>query len=268
MTDGGRLPARITVTRGDARLEVLVRGEGRPVVLLPSLGRGASDFDLIAVKLAEAGFRVLRPQPRGIGASRGPWDGVRLEDLAADIAAVIEANAAGPAFVVGHAFGNRVARTLATLRQELVRAVALVAANVGHHPSPPEVRAAIRLSADVTAPADARVKAMRFVFFAPGNDASVWLEGWHPDVLAAQRIAGDLTPRTLDYAAGQAPVLYLQPSHDPLAHAADAEEYKKALGDRVTVVVIPNSAHAVIAEQPVAVSDALIAYARQLWPMR
>jgi pimeloyl-ACP methyl ester carboxylesterase len=85
-------------------------------------------------------------------------------------------------------------------------------------------------------------------------------------VLAAQRIAGDLTPRDVDYAAGQAPVLYIQPSHDPLAHVEDAEEYKRALGDRVTVVVVPNSAHAVIVEQPAAVSEALIAYARKLWP--
>jgi pimeloyl-ACP methyl ester carboxylesterase len=254
------------VTRGDTRLEVLVQGEGRPIVLLPSLGRGANDFDAIAGKLADAGYRTLRPQPRGIGASVGPWDGVKLEDLAADIAAVIESNAGGPAFVVGHAFGNRVARTLATLRPDLVRAVALVAANVGHNPSPPDVRAAIRLSADVAAPAEARIKAMEFVFFAPGNDARVWLEGWHPEVLAAQRIAGDRTPRSLDYAAGQAPVLYIQPSHDPLAHAEDAEEYKRALGDRVTGVVVPNAAHAVIVEQPAAVSDALIAYARKLWP--
>jgi pimeloyl-ACP methyl ester carboxylesterase len=261
-------PTHIMVTHGDARLEVLTQGAGPPIVLLPSLGRGAQDFDAIAAKLAGAGYRVLRPQPRGIGASRGPWDGVKLEDLAADIAAVIENDGNGPAFVVGHAFGNRVARTLATLRPEVVRATGLVAANVGHNPSPPDVRAAIRLSADVTAPDDARIKAMQFVFFAPGNDASVWLKGWHPDVLAAQRIAGDRTPRTLDYAAGCAPVLYIQPSHDPLAHVEDAAAYKKALGDRVTVVVVPNSAHAVIVEQPDAVSDALIAYARGLWPAR
>ncbi|HEX3501903.1 MAG TPA: alpha/beta hydrolase [Xanthobacteraceae bacterium] len=259
-------PIRIMITRGDACLEVLAQGEGNPIVLLPSLGRGANDFDAIAASLAGAGFRVLRPQPRGIGASIGPWDGVKLEDLAADIAAVIEANGGGPAFVVGHAFGNRVARTLAALRPDLVRAVSLVAANVGHNPSPPDVRAAIRLSADVTAPDAERIKAMQFVFFAPGNDASVWLKGWHPDVLAAQRIAGDLTPRTLDYAAGTAPVLYIQPSHDPLAHVEDAEDYKRALGDRVTVVVIPNAAHGVITEQPDAVSEALIVYARKLWP--
>jgi pimeloyl-ACP methyl ester carboxylesterase len=234
--------------------------------LLPSLGRGAADFDTIAENLAGAGYRVLRPKPRGIGGSTGPWQGVTLEDLAADIAAVIENDRSGPAFVVGHAFGNRVARTLATVRPQFVRAVGLIAANVGRNPSPPEVRAAIRLSADLKASDDDRIKAMQFVFFAPGSDARVWLRGWHPDVLAAQRIAGDLTLRELDYAAGHAPVLYIQPSHDPLARIEEAEEYKKALGGRVTVVAIPNSAHAVIVEQPAAVSDALIAYAGKLWP--
>jgi pimeloyl-ACP methyl ester carboxylesterase len=254
----------VMVTHGDARLEVLTQGHGPPIMLLPSLGRGASDFDPIAERLAKAGFRVLRPQPRGIGRSTGSWENVTLQDLSADVAAVIEHDNNGPVFVVGHAFGNRVARMLATARPDLVRAVGLVAANVGHNPSPPDVRAAIRLSADVNAPDEARIKAMQFVFFAPGNDASVWLKGWHPEVLAGQRLAGDRTPRTIDYAAGSAPVLYIQPSHDPLAHVEDAEEYRRALGSRVTVVVIANAAHAVIVEQPNAVSDALIAYARNL----
>jgi len=136
---------------------------------------------------------------------------------------------------------NRVARMLATARPELVAAVSLVAANVGRNPSPPNVRAAIRLSADLSAPDDERVKAMQFVFFAPGSDARVWLKGWYPDVLAAQRAAGDRTSREIDYAAGKAPILYIQPSHDPLARVDEAEEYKHALGGRVTVVVIPNS---------------------------
>ena len=69
----------VMVTRGDARLEVLTQGEGPTIVLLPSLGRGATDFDPIAKRLADAGFRVLRPQPRGIGQSTGPWQGVKLK---------------------------------------------------------------------------------------------------------------------------------------------------------------------------------------------
>jgi len=168
--------------------------------------------------------------------------------------------------VVGHAFGNRVARMLATLRPELVRAVSLIAANVGHAPSPPEVREAIRASANPALPDAQRLAALQFAFFAPGNDARSWLAGWHPDVLAAQRLAGDRTSREEDYAAGQAPILYLQPDHDPLAHAQDADEFKRALGDRVTIVVIRNASHAAVAEAPDAISDALIAYAGALWP--
>ena len=257
---------RFLVHRPDVAIEVLAQGHGRRIVLLPSLGRGASDFDRIAQRLAQAGFRALRPQPRGIGGSRGPMSGIDLHDYAADVAALIEHEDGGAAFVVGHAFGNRVARMLATDRPDLVRAVALVAANVGHAPSPPAVREAIRASANPSLPDAQRLTALQFAFFAPGNDAGAWLAGWHPDVLAAQRVAGDRTSREADYAAGAAPILYLQPDHDPLAHAEDANEFKRALGARVTIVVIRDCSHAAVAEQPDAISGALIEYAAALWP--
>ncbi len=261
-------PTRAVIARGDVRIEILAQGSERAnvIVLLPSLGRGASDFDAVAVRLADAGYRVLRPQPRGIGRSRGPLHGIDLHDCAADVAAVIEHADRGPAFVVGHAFGNRVARMLATDRPELVRAVALVAANIGRAPSPPQMRAAIRASADPSLPDEERIRALQFAFFAPGNDPRSWLKGWHPEVLAAQRIAGDRTSRDEDFAAGQAPILYLQPEHDPLAHVEDAEAYQRQFGERVSIVVVERASHAVIAEQPDAVSAALVAYARKLWP--
>jgi pimeloyl-ACP methyl ester carboxylesterase len=255
---------RTMVSRGDAQLEVLSQGAGPLIVLLPSLGRGAEDFDAIAAKLAASGFRVLRPQPRGIGGSRGPLTGVDLHDYSMDVAAAIEAAKGGPAFVVGHAFGNRVARLLATTRPELVRAVCLVAANVGRDPSPPNVREAIKASANPALPEAERLKALQVAFFAPGNDPRSWLAGWHPDVLNAERVAGDKTSREEDYAAGHAPVLYLQPDHDPLGRVEDAQEYKRALGDRVTVVVIPHASHAVITEQADAVAAELVKYAKKL----
>jgi pimeloyl-ACP methyl ester carboxylesterase len=261
---------RSLVRRADVTIEVLAQGRGHRIVLLPSLGRGAADFERIAERLTGASLRVLRPQPRGIGASRGPMTGIDLHDYAADIATAIEDDIAhgggGAAFVAGHAFGNRVARMLATDRPDLVRAVSLIAANVGHAPSPPAVRAAIKASADPSLPDAERLAALQFAFFAPGNDARPWLEGWHPDVLAAQRLAGDRTSREEDFAAGVAPVLYLQPDHDPLAHVEDAREFKRALGERVTIVVIRNCSHAAVAEQPDAISDALIGYAATLWP--
>lgn len=258
---GSSIVQRATVSRaGAVTLDVLSQGAGPLLMLLPSLGRPAEDFDPIARRLAETGFRVLRPQPRGIGASTGP-EYADLQDCAADIATVIEAEGGGPAFVAGHAFGNRVARMLATSRPDLVSAVSLIAANVGHAPSPPPIREAIRNSADATLPRDVRLAALRFAFFAPGNDPVSWLEGWYPDVLAAQRAAGDRTSRKLDYAGGGKPILYLQPDHDPLAHVEDAEVFRRENGARVSVVVVPNASHAAIAEQPEFIARALIEYA-------
>lgn len=258
------LVERKIITRGTVQLDVLAQGQGPTMVLLPSLGRGAEDFDPMADVLAGEGYRVLRPQPRGIGASSATPAYSDLHDCSNDIAAVIEAERNGPAIMVGHAFGNRVSRLLATIRPDLVSGVVLVAANVGHAPSPPKVREAIRNSANPSLPDEIRLEALRFAFFAPGNDAVPWLKNWYPDVLAAQRIAGDQTPRTEDYASGTAPVLYMQPSHDPLAHAEDAVEYKAALGDRLTVVKIPQSSHAAIAEQPDFIAREIAAWAKRM----
>jgi hypothetical protein len=49
------------------------RRHGLDVVVLPFYGRdGGDDFDPFSTALAEAGYRVLRPQPRGIARSAGP----------------------------------------------------------------------------------------------------------------------------------------------------------------------------------------------------
>lgn len=251
---------------GDGRIEVLAQGEGPVIVLLPALGRGASDFDAVAMQLASAGYRVLRPQPRGIGRSVAPLIGISLHDYAADVATVIEQEKAGPALVVGHAFGNRVARILAGDRPELVTAVALVAANVGKARSSPQIREAISNGADPALPDEERIKALQLAFFAPGNDASVWLQGWYPTALAAERLAGDLTAPDDDAAAGQVPVLHVQPAHDPLAAVGDSNFDRRRPARRASVVVIERASRAAVVEQPNAVSTALIGYARRLWP--
>src|SRR5262249_30615848 len=64
----------------DIQIEVVVEGEGPAVVLLPSLARDSDDYDEVAEGLSAAGFRVLRPKPRGIGRSSGPMTKVSLHD--------------------------------------------------------------------------------------------------------------------------------------------------------------------------------------------
>jgi pimeloyl-ACP methyl ester carboxylesterase len=99
------------VTAGKATIETYVDGSGPDVVLLPSYGRdGGDDFDPLTAALAEAGYRVLRPQPRGIARSAGPMTAVTLDDQGDDIAQVLDEIGRGPAVILGHAYGNFIAR--------------------------------------------------------------------------------------------------------------------------------------------------------------
>lgn len=255
------------IQNGAAEIEVLAQGHGPTIVLLPSLGRGADDFDVIAERLATAGFHVLRPEPRGIGRSSGPMHGITLHDLAGDVAAVLLDDASGKpqkAILAGHAFGSFVARMLATDRPDLTRAVVLIAAGAGKVPSPPDARQAIKDSANADLPTAERLKALQFVFFAPGNDPHIWLRNWYPDVLNAEREAGDATPSPTYFAGGSAPILDIQPENDRIAPVTDSDILKTELAPRVTVVLVPHAGHALIVERPELVSRALIDYARKL----
>src|SRR5580765_3422556 len=87
---------RELVRYADVAIDVITEGAGPLVILLPSRGRDSEDYDEVAHGIASQGFRVLRPQPRGIGKSTGPMRGITLHDFGNDIAAVIR-HYGGPA---------------------------------------------------------------------------------------------------------------------------------------------------------------------------
>jgi len=250
------------VVCGDARIEVIAEGAGPLVVLLPSRGRDSEDYDEVAAGIARAGFRVLRPQPRGTGASSGPMTGLTLHDFAGDVAAVIAHAGGGPAVVAGHAFGNWVARMTAADHPQLVRGVIILAAAAKTYPK--ALAEAVTRSADVTLADAERLGYLRSTFFAPGHDASVWLKGWYPDVNASQFAAGRATRQEEWWGAGRAPLLDLQAALDPFKPRETANELKEEFGERVTIAVIPDASHALIPEQPAAVVAAIIAWMRTL----
>jgi len=240
---------RKIVPAGEARIEVIAEGEGPLLVLLPSSARDSEDFDDVAAMFAGAGLRVLRPQPRGIGASVGWMENLTLHDFAADVADVIAAEGAEPAVVLGHAFGQWVARTLATDRPDLVRGVVLAAAAA--KTVQPELRDLLARCANTDLPDAVRLIALQSAFFAPGHDPSSWLSGWYKEAGAAQRAAGQATPQGEWWSAGSAPVLDVQAERDPWRPRDTMNQIRDDLGaHRVSVVVIPNASHALVPEQP------------------
>jgi pimeloyl-ACP methyl ester carboxylesterase len=236
--------------------------------MLPSRGRAAEDFDEVAAGLAKAGFRILRPQPRGAGLSSGPMKGLSLHDFARDTAAVTRHEGGGPAVVVGHAFGNWVARMTAVDYPQLVRGVVIVAAAAKAYPAgftgAKELSEAVRKSGDPGLPDGERLNYLRLAFFAPGNDAGVWLKGWYPEVDEAQFAAGRATKQSEWWSGGTAPLLDLQGALDPFKPRATMNEMREEFGERVTITAIPNASHALIPEQRVAAIDAIAAWVGKL----
>jgi pimeloyl-ACP methyl ester carboxylesterase len=252
------------VAYDDVRIELIAEGGGPLVVLLASRGRAAEDFDVVAAGIAKAGFRVLRPQPRGAGRSYGPMKNLSLHDFARDTAAVIRHAGGGPAVLVGHAFGNWVARMTAVDYPQLVRGVVIVAAAAKAYPAgfdgAKALSEAVRKSGDPTLSDAERLHYLRIAFFAPGSDAGVWLKGWYPEVDEAQFAAGRATRQSEWWPGGTVPLLDLQAALDPFKPRTMMNEIREEFGERATIVVIPDASHALLPEQPAAVVEAIVAW--------
>ena len=128
----------------------------------------------------------------------------------------------------------------------------------------PELTVMVTTSGDLSRSEADRLAALRYAFFAPGNDPRVWLDGWHPGVRDAQRKAVAAVPQSAWWSGGTAPLLDLQAEHDPFKPAEKRNELRDEFGERVSIAVIPNASHALIPENPNAVVAALVAWMRKL----
>ncbi|CAJ0685914.1 alpha/beta hydrolase [Ralstonia wenshanensis] len=259
---------RTLVRHGDVQIETLSQGRGPTVVILPSLGRGAEDYDEVARLLAADGLRVLRPQPRGIGQSKGPMANLDMHAFAADVAAVLDQQKTGLVVVVGHAWGSQPARMLAVDRPDLVRGLVMAAASAGKLPPGSNekpygrLREAIDGSGNLALPEAKRLEYLRQAFFAPGHDPKAWLGGWYPEAHHAQAHARNVTPVDAYFAGGTVPMLDLQAQYDAVVVP---NVFKPMLGNRVTVEVIPDAGHAMAPEQPAVMARAIARFTRRVY---
>lgn len=120
--NGIRLSYDVT---GTGPLVLLIMGTGSP-------GRVWRTYQVPA--LVNAGFRVATMDNRGIAPSDECADGMKIEDLAADAAALIEHLGGGPAHVVGTSMGARVVQELALLRPDLIAKAVMLGAVGRPHP--------------------------------------------------------------------------------------------------------------------------------------
>lgn len=238
-------------------------GSGAAIVLLPSSQRDSLDFDAVARQLALHGLRVLRPQPRGMGRTALPLEGLTLHVLAQDVIDTVQALGGGRAVLVGHAFGHFIARVADLDHPQCVRGV--VVAGAAARVFPAGMADSLDIASDASQPRARRIEHLQRAFFAPGNDPTDWLEGWHPQLRALYRAAGAVPAKDRWWTTAHAPLLDLQGAQDPWRPPHSRAELQQLLGaQRVTVERIAQASHALVVEQPAAVAAAIARWAAQL----
>jgi pimeloyl-ACP methyl ester carboxylesterase len=226
----------------------------RHVVMVPSLGRPATDFEPLCPALRAAGFEPVPVEPRP------SWDGnATLHDLARDTVLQLDALGIGTFHLVGHAFGNRLSRTITADFGGRVESLTLLAAGGLVEPDP-RMFVLLNRCFDAALPDDEHLDTVRQVFFAPGNDPSVWRDGWMGEVAAYQRAAVLATPREDWWGASVDRVLVVQALQDAIAPPGNGRRYVAESAPHARLVEIDGAGHAMIPERPELISAALVEF--------
>lgn len=260
-------PETRVIDIGHARLNTLVWGdigERETIIALPGSGGDVTRYQDIGPLLADAGYRLIAVNQRGIMGSTGNLDNLTLHDYAADVAAIIDTLGIQQAHLIGWALGNRTARVVATDFPEKVASITLIAAGGLAAPltEPGELA---ELLGNAALPVAEKVRLARRTLFSPATPESVVqefvdsLQYWNA-ARASQTRANRNTPLQEWWAGGTGPMLIVQGLDDKTAPPENGNQMKEEFGARITLVNLENAGHLLGMEQPQATAVAIIAF--------
>jgi 3-oxoadipate enol-lactonase len=205
--------------------------DGPTVVLLHGAGYAASTFAPATASLADAGWRVLRPDMRGAGRSTGGMSAGPAA-LVDDVLAVLADAGVDSATVVGHSLGGWTALGTALRSATLVTRLVLVGSPAG-----------------IFTPAVAE--------FWSGFEARL-RDGAPPEVLAAIGLLRTQAPALSDVAAlgHRIPVTFVVGADDPVYPPSVIEAAASAVPG-AAVTVVPGAGHHVHLDAPAALLAAI-----------
>jgi pimeloyl-ACP methyl ester carboxylesterase len=249
---------------GEVEIEAIIEGSGDYIVLLPGLGSDASTYEQFTPMFNDAGYQTVAINLRGISKSSGPLKGLTLHDLANDVAAVVELLEAAPVHIVGWAFGNRVARCLAVDRPGLVKTLILLAAGGKTKPDSEAMKQLLRLyQPNLTR--DEKIKAAQISLFSPATNPDKILDtfenrkGWRKATIAHSK-ANQSTPVEDWWSGGDVPMLVIQGLDDRIAPPGNGRSLRDEFSERVKLIELENTGHALVYEQPELIAKEIISY--------
>jgi 3-oxoadipate enol-lactonase len=240
-----------------------VVGAGPTVVLSNSLGSTRAMWEPQVPALVDAGFRVIRYDTRGHGASDVPTGPYSLDDLVDDLIALLDTTDTEQAHVIGLSLGGMTAMRLAARNPDRVASLALLctSALLG----PPQFwldRAAAARTYGTESIADAVVsrwfteamvrtepatvaESRAMIASTPGEGYAACCEA-----IAEMDLRADLPHIAV-------PTLALAGAQDPATPPEHLELIAKSIPG-ATLAVIPGAAHLANLEQPTEVTAVLL----------
>jgi pimeloyl-ACP methyl ester carboxylesterase len=247
---------------------------GPPLVLVNGLGGQLIGWrpELVPA-LVERGFRVIRFDNRDVGLSTWVEDGYGLDDMADDLAGLLDALGIEAAHVLGVSLGGMIVQTFAIRHPQRLLSLCSIMSTVGAPglaPPTPEALAVLlrKPAADRESSIEQSVEGFR-VISSPGypfdeegvrqRAAAAYDRAYHPAgvgrQLAAVAGAGD---RTEALGSVAVPTLVLHGTDDPLIGVAAGEATAKAvpgarlvlfegMGHDVPAALVPEIVDAVVA---------------------
>jgi len=215
---------------------------------------------------AAAGFQTLAIEAGSIGKSAptGWREPVNQHDLAADAHAVLQSlgllRERGVA-VVGHAFGNRTARTFAADYPALVAKTVLLAAG-GRIPYPREIRRSLERCTWPWLTDRMRLPHLRRAFFAKESEIpQFWIDGWHFRAAVGQGAAVRATQVDDFWGGGDAPMLVIVGDEDAIApYEHTAALLLEEFPGRTEALRIAGAGHALLPETPQRIAEAVVKF--------
>jgi 3-oxoadipate enol-lactonase len=272
-------PVLQRLQREGAEVAFVAEGGGAPPILF--FGSLALDFWADLAALLAPRHRLLRFDARGTGATRVDRD-FRLEDIAADGAALLDHCGLGRAIAVGHAWGGRVAQVFA--RDFAARCAGLVLCGTGGQFPPRDTAELAARMADAQKRGDAAAwqAAQGALYCAEATVAAApawyreWLDGaWRRRAAQpADGAAGSgdgsrrgratrASPSASYWATARVPTLLVYGREDRYGSAQNARDLEARIpGARL--VWVDDAGHFVVRERPDAVADAIETFAAAL----
>ncbi|HYH54507.1 MAG TPA: alpha/beta hydrolase [Solirubrobacterales bacterium] len=237
-------------------------GQGPPLLLINGYAATGADWDpTFLAALAEA-FAVICPDNRGVGGSDLGEGELTVDGMAADLEALLDAQAIERLPVVGWSMGGFIAQRLATRSPDRVSALALLATDPGGSDAVAATPAAWSRLVDQSGTPREQASQLISLLFPPELAAEI--DRQFGEVVAAARAT--LSPELLraqeavmeawheeaqppDTAAEPPPVLIVHGDQDAVIPPANSQSLA-ARWTNAQVELFPGCGHALMAQEP------------------